>query len=263
MTVNEAKTLLEDLNRGYNSPYSSTERETIERLYYEVLGKRIDGCRCPDKWHDAVLEIELYIKKHGKMKEKSNYKLRAGVILQIAGSSEVYTNDNLTDEVAAAFLKEHPKAVSRFETIPTDKKKTEAAGTSVKSSELEAAKARIAVLESEKSELESRCAALQAKIDAASADEATTDAAKDADAGDEQSVGDGSEAENAGDADEQPGGDDESTADDAIRQAIAAELLAGKSKTAIKQELAGKEIGGVKLTHRLISDYIEKITAEE
>ena len=34
-------------------------------------------------------------------------------------------------------------------------------------------------------------------------------------------------------------------------------------KRTIKQELAGKEIGGVKLTHRLISDYIEKITAEE
>ena len=64
-------------------------------------------------------------------------------------------------------------------------------------------------------------------------------------------------------ADEQPAGYNGNTADDAIRQAIAAELVAGKSKTAIKQELAGKEIGGVKLTHRLISDYIEKITAEE
>ncbi|MFR8224888.1 MAG: hypothetical protein ACLU9X_10530 [Alistipes shahii] len=53
------------------------------------------------------------------MKEKSNYKLRAGVILQIAGSSEIYTNDNLTDEVAAAFLKEHPNAAGRFEVIPT------------------------------------------------------------------------------------------------------------------------------------------------
>ena len=101
MTVDEVKILLSDLNRGYNTPYSSAEQATIERLYYEVLGKRLSGCRCPDRWHDAVLEINSYIKKHGKMKEKSNYKLRAGVILQIAGSSEIYTNDNLTDEVAA------------------------------------------------------------------------------------------------------------------------------------------------------------------
>ena len=225
MTVDEVKILLSDLNRGYNTPYSSAEQATIERLYYEVLGKHLNGCRCPDKWHDAVLEINSYIKKHGKMKEKSNYKLRAGVILQIAGSSEIYTNDNLTDEVAAAFLKEHPNAAGRFEVIPTAEKDAEAPKAGGESSELEAAHNRIAILESEKVELESRCAALQARIDAA--------------------------------------GNNGNTADDAIRQAIAAELVAGKSKTAIKQELAGKEIGGVKLTHRLISDYIEKITAEE
>ena len=251
MTVDEVKILLSDLNRGYNTPYSSAEQATIERLYYEVLGKRLSGCRCPDKWHDAVLEINSYIKKHGKMKEKSNYKLRAGVILQIAGSSEIYTNDNLTDEVAAAFLKEHPNATGRFEVIPTAKKDAEAPKAGGESSELEAAHNRIAILESEKAELESRCAALQARIDAAAA----TD--------DEKPENESGEAESADEADEQPAGDNGNTADDAIRQAIAAELVAGKSKTAIKQELAGKEIGGVKLTHRLISDYIEKITAEE
>ena len=251
MTVDEVKILLSDLNRGYNTPYSSAEQATIERLYYEVLGKRLSGCRCPDKWHDAVLEINSYIKKHGKMKEKSNYKLRAGVILQIAGSSEIYTNDNLTDEVAAAFLKEHPNATGRFEVIPTAKKDAEAPKAGGESSELEAAHNRIAILESEKAELESRCAALQARIDAAAA----TD--------DEKPENESGEAESADEADEQAAGYNGNTADDAIRQAIAAELVAGKSKTAIKQELAGKEIGGVKLTHRLISDYIEKITAEE
>ncbi len=251
MTVDEVKILLSDLNRGYNTPYSSAEQATIERLYYEVLGKRLSGCRCPDKWHDAVLEINSYIKKHGKMKEKLNYKLRAGVILQIAGSSEIYTNDNLTDEVAAAFLKEHPNATGRFEVIPTAKKDAEAPKAGGESSELEAAHNRIAILESEKAELESRCAALQARIDAAAA----TD--------DEKPENESGEAESADEADEQPAGYNGNTADDAIRQAIAAELVAGKSKTAIKQELAGKEIGGVKLTHRLISDYIEKITAEE
>lgn len=251
MTVDEVKILLSDLNRGYNTPYSSAEQATIERLYYEVLGKHLNGCRCPDKWHDAVLEINSYIKKHGKMKEKSNYKLRAGVILQIAGSSEIYTNDNLTDEVAAAFLKEHPNATGRFEVIPTAKKDAEAPKAGGESSELEAAHNRIAILESEKVELESRCAALQARIDAAAA----TD--------DEKPENESGEAESADEADEQPAGYNGNTADDAIRQAIAAELVAGKSKTAIKQELAGKEIGGVKLTHRLISDYIEKITAEE
>ena len=49
MTVDEVKILLSDLNRGYNTPYSSAEQATIERLYYEVLGKRLSGCRCPDR----------------------------------------------------------------------------------------------------------------------------------------------------------------------------------------------------------------------
>ena len=98
--------------------------------------------------------------------------------------------------------------------------------------------------------------ALQARIDAAAATETTaTD--------DKKPGSDSAGAESADEADEQPAGNDGNTADNAIREAIAAELVAGKSKTAIKQELAGKEIGGVKLTHRLISDYIEKITAEE
>lgn len=256
MTVDEVKILLSDLNRGYNTPYSSTEQAIIERLYYEVLGKRLNGCRCPDKWHDAVLEINSYIKKHGKMKEKSNYKLRAGVILQIAGSTEIYTNDNLTDEVAAAFLKENPNAAGRFEVIPTAKKDAEAPKAGRESSELKAAHNRIAILESEKAELESRCAALQARIDATAATETAAD-------DDEKPGNEGGEAESADEADEQPAGYNGNTADDAIREAITAELVAGKSKTAIKQELAGKEIDGVKLTHRLISDCIGKITAEE
>lgn len=255
MTVEEVKDRLSDLNRGYTIPYSSAEQATIERLYFEVFGRRLTGCRCNNRWHDAVLEIYSHIKRNGKMKEKSTYKLRAGVILQIAGSTEIYTNDNLTDEVAAAFLKEHPQAVGRFEVIPSGKKDAAASKAGGESPELEAARNRIVVLESEKAALESRCAALQARIDAAAATEtAATD--------DEKPGSEADEAESAGEADEQPAGNDGNAADDAIRQAIAAELVAGKSKTAIKRELAGKEIGGVKLTHRLISDYIEMIAEE-
>lgn len=259
MTVDEAKILLADLNRGYKSPYSTSEQVVIEKLYYEVLGKPIRGCRCPDKWRDAVIEIYSYIKKHGKMKEKSNYKLRAGVILQIAGSSEIYTNDNLTDEVAAAFLKEHPNAAGRFEIIPSTKKETTASKAGGRSSELEAANARIALLESEKAELESRCAALQAKIDAANA----TANAENNTGGDERPADEVPEAVKEGKIDETSPASPEIAADETIRQIIAAELVAGKSKSAIKTALAGKEVGGVKLTHRLVADYIDKITAEE
>lgn len=120
MTVSEAYDTLLALSRA-NKPYSSAEESIISNLYTEVTGKKVRDCNCRDKWHDAVIEALLYLKKHKAMREKCDYKLRAGVILHISGSSEVYTNDNLTNEVAEKFLKDNPNAVGRFAVIPQPK----------------------------------------------------------------------------------------------------------------------------------------------
>lgn len=120
MTVSEAYDTLLALSRA-NKPYSSAEESIISNLYTEVTGKKVRDCNCRDKWHDAVIEALLYLKKHKAMREKCDYKLRAGVILHISGSSEVYTNDNLTNEVAEKFLKDNPNAVGRFAVIPQSK----------------------------------------------------------------------------------------------------------------------------------------------
>ena len=117
MTVSEAYDTLLALSR-VNKPYSSAEESIISNLYTEVTGKKVRDCNCRDKWRDAVIEALLYLKKHKSMREKCDYKLRAGVILHISGSSEVYTNDNLTNEVAEKFLKDNPNAVGRFAVIP-------------------------------------------------------------------------------------------------------------------------------------------------
>lgn len=120
MTVSEAYNTLLALSRA-DKPYSSAEESIISNLYAEVTGKKVRDCNCRDKWHDAVIEALLYLKKHKAMREKCDYKLRAGVILHISGSSEVYTNDNLTNEVAEKFLKDNPNAVGRFAVIPQPK----------------------------------------------------------------------------------------------------------------------------------------------
>lgn len=120
MTVSEAYNTLLALSRAY-LPYSTAEESIISNLYTEVTGKKVRDCNCRDKWHDAVIEALLYLKKHKAMREKCDYKLRAGVILHISGSSEVYTNDNLTNEVAEKFLKDNPNAVGRFAVIPQPK----------------------------------------------------------------------------------------------------------------------------------------------
>lgn len=120
MIVSEAYDTLLALSRA-NKPYSSAEESIISNLYTEVTGKKVRDCNCRDKWRDAVIEALLYLKKHNAMREKCNYQLRAGVILHISGSSEVYTNDNLTNEVAEKFLKDNPNAVGRFAVIPQPK----------------------------------------------------------------------------------------------------------------------------------------------
>lgn len=123
MTVSEAYDTLLALSRA-NKPYSSAEESIISNLYTEVTGKKVRDCNCRDKWHDAVIEALLYLKKNKAMREKCDYKLRAGVILHISGSSEVYTNDNLTNKVAEKFLKDNPNAVGRFAVIPQSKAKS-------------------------------------------------------------------------------------------------------------------------------------------
>lgn len=117
MTVSEAYDTLLALSRA-NKPYSSAEESIISNLYTEVTGKRVRDCNCRDRYKDAVIEALVFLKRNKAMKEKCDYKLRAGVILHIAGSSEVYTNDNLTNAVAEQFLKDNPNAQGRFAVIP-------------------------------------------------------------------------------------------------------------------------------------------------
>lgn len=55
------------------------------------------------------------------MKEKSNYTLKNGVLLQTEfGSNTMYTNANLTDEVAENYLAKDPKGEIFFASMPTD-----------------------------------------------------------------------------------------------------------------------------------------------
>ena len=97
--------------------YSTSEIAEIETLYREVLGKKVRDCNCPDRYRDAVLELRIFTKNHLTM-EKSIFRLKPGVVIVPSNDSEVYTNNNLTDEVAIAFLKERPGARGLFASIP-------------------------------------------------------------------------------------------------------------------------------------------------
>ena len=103
MTVLEVVDKLKEL--GDKLPLSSSDKSDIEVMYHEVFGRTFIRTSCGDCYRDAVIEMYSYLKKYGKMKEKSNYALKNGVLLQAGfGSGEMYTNDNLTDEAAERFL---------------------------------------------------------------------------------------------------------------------------------------------------------------
>lgn len=88
---------------------SSSDKSDIELMFHEVLGRTFTKTSCGDCYRDAVIEMYSYLKRYGKMKEKSSYALKNGVLLQVGfGSSEMYTNNNLTDEAAERYLAENP-----------------------------------------------------------------------------------------------------------------------------------------------------------
>lgn len=119
MIVDEVVNRMHEL--GSKASLSSSEKSEIESWYHEALGKTFHKTSCNDCYHDAAIEIYLYLKRNGKMKEKSNYCLKNGVLLQPEfGQSTFYTNANLTDEVAEKYLAKHPENINLFSVYPND-----------------------------------------------------------------------------------------------------------------------------------------------
>lgn len=106
---------------GSIASLSSSDKAEIESLYALVLDKKFVRTSCSDCYRDAVIEMSVYLNKNGKMKEKSEYGLKNGVLLQMGfGSAEMYTNANLTDEVAEKYLAKYPDNIKYFSKKPED-----------------------------------------------------------------------------------------------------------------------------------------------
>ena len=119
MTLEQAKTLTNDLRGRFNAPFSSFDKQSIAQLYYEVLGKEFKPTTCQQCYHDALIEIYLYLKRENKMKAKCNYRMRAGFIINCPtfNNGTVYTNANLTDEVAEEYIAAFPQNADLFQRL--------------------------------------------------------------------------------------------------------------------------------------------------
>ena len=125
MTLQEAQAELTYL-RGLASSGNdlANYKERIARLYEVVCRKTLRQCNCKDVLPDALIEIYRKLKhyKTNMSEFKSKARLVAGVVLQWENNH--YTNANLTDEVARAFLAAYPMREDWFAILPAAEKAT-------------------------------------------------------------------------------------------------------------------------------------------
>ena len=123
MELADVKAIIEELRGRCDAPFSSSDKSTIANLYYEVIGKTFVHTSCQQCYHDGLIEIYHYIKKYGKMAEKLNYRLKAGAIINCPTfkGGKIFSNDNLTDEIAEEYLKQFPDNVEIFQKVPEKK----------------------------------------------------------------------------------------------------------------------------------------------
>lgn len=97
------------------------DKARIEELYSQVLKKKFKKTSCSDCYKDSAIEMFLFLKKYGEMKKECLYQLKNGALIQMGfGSSEMYTNENLTDEVAEQYLAKFPNKKNLFAKLPED-----------------------------------------------------------------------------------------------------------------------------------------------
>jgi hypothetical protein len=110
---------LEEMKGRLSSGLSSSDKSFIEKIQETVLRRPFVKTSCNDCYKDAVIEMYLFLQKNEIM-QKTNYTLKAGVILQTAGDPNIYTNSNLTDKAAERYLKDNPNRINFFASHPAD-----------------------------------------------------------------------------------------------------------------------------------------------
>lgn len=103
---------------GDDSVFSSEDIAIIEAIHFEETGKKVRDCRCRDRYIDALLVLYKSLKNRKTMAKDQKYILRPGVIIWVG--TEAYSRHNLTDDIAAAYLKKFPEARGKFERVPRE-----------------------------------------------------------------------------------------------------------------------------------------------
>lgn len=119
--LQEVETLIAAATTGGGLSYPQKSR--VEELTRLILNAEVRQCNCTDRFLDALFMCRKQLKTYGIMKP-CKYKLKNNVVLQFQNG--VYTNANLTDEVAEAYLSKYPKTTYFAEKKPIEVSEKEA-----------------------------------------------------------------------------------------------------------------------------------------
>lgn len=115
MDYSKALLLAESMKeRLFMDALSLSDQANISDLYLYVFGRELRKCNCKDKYKDALIEILNYLTTHKNM---STARLKKGILLNVFGEG-VYSNANLTDEVAREYLATYPDNEDMFDVLP-------------------------------------------------------------------------------------------------------------------------------------------------
>ena len=122
MTYDEALVIVEELRGHDRAPFSIEQKQRIEEIYPMIMGRTFRKTSCKRCYHDAVIEMVVKLRKSKKMErtEKCDYRMRAGFIIHTPAidGGKIYTNANLTNEVARRYLELFPQKRVMFEAVP-------------------------------------------------------------------------------------------------------------------------------------------------
>ena len=128
--LKEVETLIAAATTGGGLSYPQKSR--VEELTRLILNAEVRQCNCTDRFLDALFMCRKQLKTYGIMKP-CKYKLKNNVVLQFQNG--VYTNANLTDEVAEAYLAKYPNTTYFAEKKPIEVSEKQVTEEPVKRSE--------------------------------------------------------------------------------------------------------------------------------
>ena len=113
--LKEVEQLIAAATQGGGLSYPQKSR--VQELTRLILHAEVRQCNCSDRFLDALFMCRKQLKTYGIMKP-CNYKLKNNVVLQF--QNNVYTNANLTNEVAEAYLAKYPNTTYFAEKKPIE-----------------------------------------------------------------------------------------------------------------------------------------------